>query len=79
VTFVIQENIKGWVPGFAKKSLARRPLVIALINDYLQKKSGRSRTQSKPTLAPLASGHSRRPSLLGQQLDRTKMMPHRTR
>ncbi|CAO3590545.1 unnamed protein product [Absidia cylindrospora] len=69
VTFVVQENMKGWVPGFAKKSLARRPLVIALINDYLQKKSGRARTHSKPTLAPLTYGHSRRPSLLGQRLD----------
>ncbi|KAI8341297.1 hypothetical protein BC941DRAFT_493188 [Chlamydoabsidia padenii] len=78
VTFVIQENMKGWVPGFAKKSLARRPLVIALINDYLQKKSGRPRTQCKSALAPLTSGYSRRPSLLGQQFDQSKMTPHRT-
>ncbi|KAI7849387.1 hypothetical protein BDC45DRAFT_540113 [Circinella umbellata] len=47
VTFVIQENMKGWVPGFAKKSLARRPLAIAAINDYLQKKADRMRSQKK--------------------------------
>ncbi|KAI8329408.1 hypothetical protein BC941DRAFT_405738 [Chlamydoabsidia padenii] len=69
VTFVLQENMKGWVPGFAKKSLARRPLVIARINDYLQKKAERSRTSSKPTLAPLTRGYSRRPSVLTQPPD----------
>ncbi|KAI9250501.1 hypothetical protein BDA99DRAFT_564014 [Phascolomyces articulosus] len=45
VIYVIQENMKGWVPGFAKKSLARRPLVIALVNEYLQKKAERMRLQ----------------------------------
>ncbi|KAI8060151.1 hypothetical protein BC940DRAFT_312715 [Gongronella butleri] len=65
VTFVVQETMKGWVPGFAKKSLARRPLVIALINDYLQKKSERVRAQSKSSLVvPLSQGRSRQPSLL---------------
>ncbi|ORX62270.1 hypothetical protein DM01DRAFT_1331718 [Hesseltinella vesiculosa] len=65
VTYVIQETMKGWVPGFAKKSLARRPLVIALINDYLQKKSERVRAQSKSSLVvPLSQGRSRQPSLL---------------
>lgn len=44
VTYVIQENMKGWMSGFAKKSLARRPLVIALVNDYLQKKAERIRS-----------------------------------
>ncbi|ORY94951.1 hypothetical protein BCR43DRAFT_526075 [Syncephalastrum racemosum] len=49
VTYVIQESTKGWMSGFAKKSLARRPLVIALVNDYLQRKSERMRTQKKGT------------------------------
>ncbi|KAI7867278.1 hypothetical protein BDF14DRAFT_1804698 [Spinellus fusiger] len=54
VTFVIQENMKGWIPGFAKKTLARRPLVIALVNDYLQKKAERARIQKKPSISFLS-------------------------
>ncbi|OZJ02021.1 hypothetical protein BZG36_05225, partial [Bifiguratus adelaidae] len=46
VTFVIQESMKGWVPNFAKKSLARRPLVIAHVDAYLKKKAERMRMQS---------------------------------
>ncbi|KAI9300445.1 hypothetical protein BJ944DRAFT_244189 [Cunninghamella echinulata] len=77
VTFVIQENMKGWVPGFAKKSLARRPLVIALINDYLQKKSDRMRSQQKSSLlSPFSHGHhqqQQRPSIHGQLLNPTSL------
>ncbi|KAI8138906.1 hypothetical protein BJV82DRAFT_522813 [Fennellomyces sp. T-0311] len=59
VTYVVQENMKGWVPGFARKSLARRPLVIAAINDYLQRKADRMRAQKK------SSQHVPRPSVFG--------------
>ncbi|KAI8374455.1 uncharacterized protein BYT42DRAFT_576424 [Radiomyces spectabilis] len=66
VIYVIQESMKGWVPGFAKKSLARRPLVIALINEYLQKKADRMRAQHKiPQLS--SKSHIRRPSVLSYQ------------
>ena len=51
--------MKGWVPGFAKKSLARRPLAIAAINDYLQKKADRMRSQKNPS-QPVS-----RPSVFG--------------
>ncbi|KAG0178746.1 hypothetical protein DFQ29_003052 [Apophysomyces sp. BC1021] len=65
VTYVIQENMKGWVPGFAKKSLARRPLVIALVNDYLQKKAERMRLQQKPSYGSLRSTmNNKRPSIM---------------
>lgn len=82
VTYVIQENMKGWMSGFAKKSLARRPLVIALVNDYLQKKAERIRsTKMRSTgtcsskVAPSEQSlnterfqSTRRPSLLDQQV-----------
>ncbi|KAI9481377.1 MAG: hypothetical protein EXX96DRAFT_566476 [Benjaminiella poitrasii] len=64
VTFVIQESMKGWVPGFAKKALARRPLVIAKVSEYLEKKTERMRTVNKamPTSQNINNGYSRRPS-----------------
>ncbi|KAI9491869.1 hypothetical protein BDB00DRAFT_468279 [Zychaea mexicana] len=79
VTFVTQENMKGWIPGFTKKSLARRPLVIAAINDYLQRKADRMRAQKK------SSQHAPRPSLFGTSNNSntleppppTKRKPHR--
>ncbi|KAI9028139.1 hypothetical protein CLU79DRAFT_553377 [Phycomyces nitens] len=43
VTYITQESVKGWIPGLTKKSLARRPLVIAAINTYLQQKADRLR------------------------------------
>ncbi|CAO3616426.1 unnamed protein product [Mucor hiemalis] len=50
VTYITQENIKGWIPGLTKKSLARKPLIIASIDNYLKKKSDRLRLQqSKPS------------------------------
>ncbi|KAF7729618.1 hypothetical protein EC973_003991 [Apophysomyces ossiformis] len=64
VTYVIQENMKGWVPAFAKKSLARRPLVIAQVNDYLQKKAERMRLQHKPSHGSLRSNTNKRPSIM---------------
>ncbi|KAJ8661271.1 hypothetical protein O0I10_003020 [Lichtheimia ornata] len=66
VTFVVQETIKGWMPGFTKKSLARRPLAIAAVNEYLQRKTDRMRAQSK-------SSHHR-PSVFGPTLE---PRPHR--
>lgn len=45
VTFITQENIKGWIPGFTKKSLARKPLIIAAIDGYLQRKADRIKVQ----------------------------------
>lgn len=65
VTYVIQENLKGWVPGFAKKSLARRPLVIALINDYLLRKAERARIQRlrNGTISPSTSTMTTSPTL----------------
>ncbi|KAI8375385.1 hypothetical protein EDC96DRAFT_497045 [Choanephora cucurbitarum] len=44
VTYVTQENINGWIPGLTKKSLARKPLVIASISSYLYKKADRIRS-----------------------------------
>jgi hypothetical protein len=56
--------MKGWVPGFAKKTLARRPLVIAKVADYLEKKTERMRAQAKSPLQAINHGHSRRPSVM---------------
>ncbi|CAM0141276.1 unnamed protein product [Umbelopsis sp. WA50703] len=73
VTYVIQENMKGWVPGFAKKSLARRPLVIANIDTYLQKKAERLRAQNR--MAQQSSANTtgrklgRRPSIMNLSND----------
>ncbi|KAK4514300.1 uncharacterized protein ATC70_001892 [Mucor velutinosus] len=47
VTYLTQENIKGWIPGLTKKSLARKPLIIASIDSYLQKKAERIRVQQQ--------------------------------
>jgi hypothetical protein len=66
VVFVVQESMKGWVPGFAKKTLARRPLVIAKVAEYLERKTERMRSQQQQQqpLKSLSSGHSRRPSVM---------------
>ncbi|CAJ0850861.1 16256_t:CDS:2 [Entrophospora sp. SA101] len=38
INYILQTNIKGWVPGvIAKKYLTRRPLIIDTIDTYLQK------------------------------------------
>lgn len=71
VVFVVQENMKGWVPGFAKKTLARRPLVIAKVAEYLERKTERVRSQQQNKsglLQSINSGHSRRPSVMSIQL-----------
>ncbi|RUS26480.1 hypothetical protein BC938DRAFT_470717, partial [Jimgerdemannia flammicorona] len=62
VTFIIQENMKGWVPAFAKKSLARRPLVISTIDEYLQKKAERMRAQNRNFGS--VNANNRRPSVM---------------
>ncbi|KAG0742859.1 hypothetical protein G6F57_006735 [Rhizopus arrhizus] len=50
VTYVTQESIKGWIPGLTKKSLARKPLVIAAIDGYLQRKADRLKVQGQSTI-----------------------------
>ena len=71
VTYIVQEEMKGWVPGFAKKSLARRPLVIATIDGYLQKKADRLRAQNR--MAQQSSANTtirklgRRPSIMNME------------
>ncbi|KAK4517509.1 galactokinase [Mucor velutinosus] len=71
VIFVVQESMKGWVPGFAKKTLARRPLVIAKVAEYLERKTERMRSQQankSGLLQSINSGHSRRPSVMSSHL-----------
>ncbi|KAI9270369.1 hypothetical protein BDA99DRAFT_459862 [Phascolomyces articulosus] len=47
VTYITQESVKGWIPGLTKKSLARRPLVIADVQKYLQQKAERSKENNR--------------------------------
>lgn len=74
VVFVVQESMKGWVPGFAKKTLARRPLVIAKVAEYLERKTERMRSQQQANkngsvlLQSINSGHSRRPSVMSSNI-----------
>lgn len=66
VTFITEEIVKGWIPGLTKKSLARRPLIIADVQNYLLQKAARlgDRTPNSTTLSPpTAQGH-RRPSIM---------------
>lgn len=60
--------MKGWVPGFAKKSLARRPLVIAKVAEYLEKKTERMRQQQ------YQQSYHRRPSVMSSS---NASLPHR--
>ncbi|KAI8990784.1 hypothetical protein BDF20DRAFT_908634 [Mycotypha africana] len=74
VIYVVQEAMKGWVPGFAKKTLARRPLVIAKVAEYLEKKTNRLRSQQQQQNQQVKSGSTffqtftggrrRRPSIM---------------
>ncbi|KAG2229071.1 hypothetical protein INT48_003285 [Thamnidium elegans] len=89
VVFVVQESMKGWVPGFAKKTLARRPLVIAKVAEYLERKTERMRStpinnnNQSGLLQSLNHGHSRRPSVMSnhtpipQQFNRNRLSPQR--
>ncbi|CAO3662109.1 unnamed protein product [Rhizopus stolonifer] len=63
VTFVIQESMKGWMSSLSRKTLARRPVIIAKIADYLEKKAERARLQTRQTVHV---GIKRRPSLMDQ-------------
>jgi hypothetical protein len=47
ITYITQENIKGWIPGLTKKSLARKPLIITFIDNYLKKKADRLKFQQQ--------------------------------
>ncbi|KAI8333866.1 hypothetical protein BC941DRAFT_400731 [Chlamydoabsidia padenii] len=70
VTFITEEIVRGWIPGLTKKSLARKPLVIASIDDYLKHKaqtSVKKEQQPKPInkfLSPLSVYTRRRPSIM---------------
>ncbi|KAI8081384.1 uncharacterized protein BX664DRAFT_302065 [Halteromyces radiatus] len=83
VTFITEEYIRGWIPGLTKKSLARKPLVIASIDNYLQnkaqgKKATNQEQQPKPTnklLSPLSAYTKRRPSIMTSQ---TSVTPTRS-
>lgn len=72
--------MKGWVPGFAKKTLARRPLVIAKVAEYLERKTERMRSQQtnkSGLLQSINSGHSRRPSVMSSHLpQQTQQLRH---
>ncbi|KAI8079446.1 hypothetical protein BDF21DRAFT_463512 [Thamnidium elegans] len=72
VTYITQESIKGWIPGLTKKSLARKPLVIASIDNYLKKKADRLRIQQTPppsssTLSSNTSSSNQTPLRLSPQ------------
>ncbi|CAO3579835.1 unnamed protein product [Absidia cylindrospora] len=83
VTFITEEFVRGWIPGLTKKSLARKPLVIASIDNYLKKKAQASSSvtqqpHSKPTnklLSPLSAYTRRRPSIMEQQSPPTSTRP----
>ncbi|KAF7730802.1 hypothetical protein EC973_001320 [Apophysomyces ossiformis] len=65
VTFITQESVRGWISGLTKKSLARRPLIIAAVDEYLQKKADRLRARTSNT----TNTHTltKRPSILKAQ------------
>lgn len=79
VTYVIQECLKGWVPGLAKKTLARRPLVIAKVAEYLEKKTERIMKHQQERLtndvAYLHYQKRRRPSVMSTSLPTTDFNP----
>ncbi|KAL0093496.1 hypothetical protein F4703DRAFT_1730878, partial [Phycomyces blakesleeanus] len=66
VTYITQESVKGWIPGLTKKSLARRPLVIAAVNTYLQQKADRLRATAatNPTPQPIHPSSVIKPPLV---------------
>lgn len=71
ITYVIQESSRGWMQGFTKKTMARKPLVIASIDKYLQEKAERLYPQNQISRSVSArsspSNHRRRPSLLDER------------
>ncbi|KAI9305338.1 hypothetical protein BJ944DRAFT_201220 [Cunninghamella echinulata] len=66
VTYIIQEPVKGWMSGLNKKSIARRPLIIALVHDYLKSKAERVFLDHHHHLSSSSSSDSftKRPSVL---------------
>ncbi|KAI9489362.1 hypothetical protein BDB00DRAFT_876449 [Zychaea mexicana] len=56
VTYITQESVKGWIPGLTKKSLARRPLVLADVHKYLQQKAERSKENNRYPATGLPPG-----------------------
>ncbi|CAO3580502.1 unnamed protein product [Absidia cylindrospora] len=81
VTFITEEYLRGWIPGFTKKSLARKPLVIASIDKYLKSKAQVSHIDTqqqskKPVnklLSPLSEYTRRRPSIMTSQVSTTPL------
>ncbi|KAI9284043.1 hypothetical protein BC943DRAFT_308251 [Umbelopsis sp. AD052] len=71
ITYVVQESSRGWMQGFTKKTMARKPLVIASIDKYLQEKAERLYPQNQISRSVSArsspSNHRRRPSLLDER------------
>ncbi|CAO3641560.1 unnamed protein product [Cunninghamella blakesleeana] len=81
VTFITEEVVKGWIPGLTKKSLARKPLIIASIDEYLQQKARatlklnnnvtQQQQQQRPNILNSLSAFSqKRPSIMTQQSTR---------
>lgn len=62
VTYIIQEPVKGWMSGLNKKSIARRPLIIALVHDYLKSKAERNLDHHHQISS--SSSFTKRPSVL---------------
>ncbi|KAI8993511.1 hypothetical protein BDB01DRAFT_329563 [Pilobolus umbonatus] len=58
LTYVTQEHIKGWIPGLTKKSLARKPLIVSAVNNYLKEKAGRLKPQNKVSMSSASIGIS---------------------
>lgn len=67
VTYITQESIKGWIPGLTKKSLARKPLIIASIDTYLRKKADRLKLQQQQQQQQRAPSPPKIPSINIQQ------------
>jgi len=60
VTYVLQAKVNGWIPSVvAKKYLIRRPLVVHIIDQYLQKNGPPPMVISNSTSPPSSGRHSR--------------------
>ncbi|CAG8647319.1 6886_t:CDS:2, partial [Ambispora gerdemannii] len=71
VTYILQTDIKGWVPFFvSKKYLARRPLVINVIDQYLQRNGPPPIAAARSTPPP-----SRKPSRKPSQTNLSSSRP----
>ncbi|KAM3579858.1 hypothetical protein VKS41_007584 [Umbelopsis sp. WA50703] len=81
VTYVIQEGNRGWIQGFTKKSMARKPLAIASVDKYLQEKADRMFPQnqiSRSASTGAQNSGTRRPSLMDNNRAASQPLPIRT-